>query len=207
MKRTLSFLAIAAVAVVIPAHAAAVYNVNFTGTVFQTQGATGQSIGSTVAGHFDLDSGTDLFLDFTIAGKSIAAGYQSFATIGPALTDAIYTAQVSPVSSGGTSNSTFSLDLSSLSTWPSADTVITLLTDTTQLTTNLDKVTNPLSAFPSTFRYFTANADGTNVVALNANLTSLTAAVVVAATPEPATLTLLVSSLLGLALFVHRRRA
>jgi hypothetical protein len=206
MKRTLSFLAIAALAVVVPAHAAAVYSVSFTGTVFQTQGATGQSNGSTVTGHFDLDSGTDTFLDFTIAGKSVAAGYQSFATIGPALTDAIYTAQVSPVASGGTSNSTFSLDLSSLSTWPSADNVITLLTDTAQLTTNLDKVTNPLSAFPSTFRYFTANADGSNVVALDANLTSLSASVV-AATPEPATLTLLISSLLGLGLFVRRRRA
>jgi hypothetical protein len=205
MKRTLSVFAIAAVAVVIPAHAAAVYNVNFTGTVFQTQGATGQSVGSTVTGHFDLDGGTGNFLDFTIAGRSVAAGYQSFASIGPALTDAIYTAELSPVVSGGTINSTFTLDLSALSTWPSADTVFTLLTDTTQLTNNLDKVTNPLSVFPSTFRYYTANADGTNVVSLNANLTSITATAV-AATPEPASLVLVVSSLVGLGLFIRRPR-
>jgi hypothetical protein len=204
MKRTLSFIAIAALAAVVPADAAAIA-VDFTGTVSQTQGATGQAIGSTVTGHFDLDNGTRTFLDFTISGHSVAAGFQSFATIGPALTDAIYTAQLSPVASGGTINSTFSLDLSSLSAWPSADTALTLLTDTAQLTSNLDTITNPLSAFPSTFRYFTGNADGTNVVALNANLTSLRAAVV-AATPEPASLVLLVSALIGLAFLVRRHR-
>ena len=97
------------------------------------------------------------------------------ASIGPALTDAIYTAQVSPVLATGTPNRTFSLDLSSLTNWPSTDTAFTLLTDKTQLTTNLDTISNPLSAFPSTFNYFTANADGSNVVSLDANLTSVTA--------------------------------
>jgi hypothetical protein len=203
MKRTLSVLAIAAAAAVIPAHAAPIYSANFTGTVFQTQGATGQTIGSTVSGHFDLDGGTGSFLDFTIGGRSVAAGFQSFASIGPALTDAIFTAQVSPVSSGLPSNSSFTLDLSALTNWPSTDTAATLLTDTTQLRTNLDLASNPLSAFPSTFRYFTANADGTNVVSLAANLTSITAA---AAIPEPASLVLLVSSLVGLGLFVRRNR-
>ena len=153
-------------------------------------------------GHFDLNSATGNFLDFMIAGKSVASGYTSFASIGPALTDAIYTAQVSPVLASGTpSNSTFSLDLSSLTNWPSTDTAFTLLTDTTQLTTNLDTITNPLSAFPSTFNYYTANADGTNVVSLTANLTSITAM----ATPEPASLALVVPLLLGLGFFVRRR--
>jgi hypothetical protein len=201
MRRTLSVLAIAAVAAAVPAHAAPIYSVDFTGTVYQTQGGTGQVVGNSVTGHFDLDSTTNSFLDFTIAGRSVATGYLSSASIGPALTDAIYTAQVSPVALGAPGNSTFSLDLSSLSAWPSSDTAYTLLTDRTQLTTNLDTITNPLSAFPSTFNYYTANADGINIAALAANLTSITAT----ATPEPASLTLLASSLLGLSLFVRRR--
>ena len=201
MKHILSVLAIAALAAAVSAHAT-VYDINLTGTVYQTQGATGQSVGNTVTGHFDLDSTTGAFLDFMIAGQSVAPGYSSSATIVPAQTDAIYTAQVSPVASGAPGNSTFSLDLSSLSTWPSTDTAYTLLSDTTQLTTNLDTVNNPSSAFPSTFNYYTASANGTNVVALNADLTSLTATTAV---PEPANLALIASSLLIVGLFVRRR--
>src|SRR5215467_8188898 len=202
MKNNLSALAIATLAVLsaAPAYADVLYSVNFTGTVYQTQGATGQSVDSTVTGHFDLNSTTASYLDFTIAGKSVAPGYVSFATIGPARTDAIYTAQVSPVSSGMPSNNTFTLDLSSLSTWPSTDTAYTLLTDTAQLATKLDTITNPLSAFPSTFSYYTANADGTNVVALAANLTSVTATAV----PEPGGITLITPLLLTLGFFVRR---
>ncbi len=47
MKLTLSVLAIAALAAAVPANAA-VYAVSFTGTVYQTQGATGQAVGSSV---------------------------------------------------------------------------------------------------------------------------------------------------------------
>jgi hypothetical protein len=205
MKCTLSVFVIAAVAAVVPAHAATISS-TFTGTVAQTQGATGETVGSTVTGHFDLDSTTGNFLDYIIAGMSAASGYSSSATFSPGGVtnpfDAIYTAQVSPLVVGGTSNNSFTLDLSSLTSWPSTDTVYTLLTDTNQLTTNLDTINNPLSAFPSTFGYYTANANGTSIVSLTANLTSISAAVV---TPEPASLTLVAFSLLGLALLGRRR--
>lgn len=99
------------------------------GIVSLTQGATGQAVGNSVAGRFDLDSLTGSFLNFSIAGQSIAPDFASTASIGPARTDAIYTAQISPVSTGMPQNSTFSLDLSSLTTWPSTLTPYTLLID------------------------------------------------------------------------------
>ena len=201
MQQTISILAMAALAAVVPAYATS-YSVNFAGTVSQTQGITGEAVGSLVTGHFDLDSTTGSYLDFSIAGKSAATGFASSATLGPALFDAIYSAQVSPVSTGTSANSTFTLDLSSLSTFPTTDTAFTLLSDDTQLTTNLDTVSNPLSAFPSTFSYYTANADGTSVASLNANLTTISTI----ATPEPGSFALLVPSLLGLGLFIRRRR-
>lgn len=200
MKRTLSALAIMALTAVVPMYAS-VYSVDFTGVVDQSQGSTGDLVGSTITGHFDLDSSSGSFLDFTIAGNSVAAGYSSSAVLVPPYTDALYTAQLSPVSSGGSTNSTFTLDLSSLSSWPTTDNVYTLLTDTTQLSTNLDTINNPLSTFPSSFGYYTATASGTNVASLNADLTSVSVV-----TPEPANLTLLGCSLLGIAFLLRSRR-
>lgn len=206
MKRTLSALGIAAFLAAMPMYAS-VYSVDFTGVVDQTQGATGDPLGSSVTGHFDLDSSSGTFLDFTIAGKSVAAGYSSSAVLSPPFADAVYTAQISPVSSGGSTNSTFSLDLSSLSFWPETDNVYTLLTDTTQLSTNLDTINDPASAFPSNFGYYTATASGTNVVSLNADLTSLSVTTSGTATPEPANLALLGGALLSAGFFLRRRKA
>jgi len=103
------------------------------------------------------------------------------------------------VPQGGSTNSIFAFDLSSLSTWPTTDTALTLLTDANRLATNLDTVTNPNSLFPSMFSYYTASADGSHIVSLTADLTAIGVS-----TPEPASLPLLVSSMLGLA--TARRR-
>jgi hypothetical protein len=199
MKHTLSTLVFIALAASVPAHAT-LYTADFTGVVSQTQGATGRSIGNTISGHFDFDTVANKFLAFIIDGKSVATGYSSILSIVPARTDAIYTAQVSPLTPGATSNSSFTLDLSSLTTWPAGDSVLTLLLDKNQLATNLDTANNPASLFPSTFGYYTANAAGGNVVALTANLTSITASA-----PEPATVGLVISAMLGLGILVRRR--
>lgn len=203
MKRILYFLAITAMAVATPAHAGFIFSADFTGVVDQTQGATGFSPGDTVTGHFDIDSGTGKFLDFKIGGKSVEPNFDSTATFSPGNFDAFYTAAVSPVAQNTPSNSSFTLDLSSLTSWPAFDNVYTLLIDKNQLATNLDTASNPKSnGFPSTFSYYTANANGSSVVSLGANLTSITATA-----PEPGTLAVAASALLGLGLMARRRRA
>jgi hypothetical protein len=200
MKQNLS-LAIAAMAAAFTVSAqAANYSVSFTGLVYQTVGATGRSDDDTVSGGFVLTPGG--FSSFEVDGLSVAPGYDSKPYITPDEFDAIYEAQVSPVATGGSINSTFALDLSSINGWPSSDTAQTLLTDTNQLTTNLDTIANDPNNFlsDSTFSYYTANSDGTGVVSLAVDLTSLNVAV-----PEPMSLPLLASSLLGMAV-VRRRR-
>ena len=199
MKATLSILTIAALAAVVPGHASTI-SASFTGTVSQTTGATGRAVGNTISGHFDVDSVTGSFLDFMIDGKSPLAGYLSTEAFTAGNFDAIYTAQVSPVALGTPSNSSFTLDLSSLSNWPFTDTPLTLLLDNGQLATNLDTIGNPMSSNPSFFSYYTAQSNGSNVVALRANLTSISAV------PEPANVSLVMCSLLGVGVFLRRRR-
>jgi hypothetical protein len=197
MHRSLLILAAAAFVSVIPARAT-VFSVSFAGTVTLTQGATGENVGNPVSGSFTLDDADGQFSSFTIGAQSAPAG--SLATNSLGFFDAIYQDQISPVTSGGNLNSTFTLDLSSMTQWPvGVDTIYTLLTDGSQLPSNLDISGD---SFTSTFGYLTSDAAGNNVASLNADLTSLT----VTATPEPATFALLGSSLLGLGMILRRRR-
>jgi len=200
MKPT-HLLAIAALATAaaLPAQAE-ILEVAFTGSVVTAVGATPDGVGDTVSGEFFINTATGGLSSFTVAGQSIPAGYDSTALLTPGRTDAIYQEQISPVALGVSTNYTAALDLSSLTTWPSTDTAITLLTDTHQLATNLDTVTNPLSAFPSTFTYNESLSDGTTIALLTSDVTDLT----VVPAPEPASLLLLASSMLGLA--AARRR-
>lgn len=205
MKRVSTLgLAIAALATLAAplAHAqASVLDVTFSGVVSTETGAA-SAVGSTVSGEFLYNTATGSFLSFSIDGQSVAPGFASLLSQTPDTYSSTYTAQVSPVATGGTLNSTFALDLESLNGWPEAP--VALLQDATQLATNLD---TPLSdpadlGVYSSFTYYTGNANGTNVNTLTATLESIQ----VNSVPEPGSYALM---LLGLALvgFSARRRA
>lgn len=194
MNRFLSLtVAGAAVASSLSANAD-VINAKFSGTV-STQINSGLSVGTAVSGAFAYDTVASRYLTFTIAGQSVAAGFASAADVTPDLYSAIYEAQVSPLQQGGTLNSTFALDLEGLNPW-SSNNALALLTNAAQLAANLD-------AASSSFGYFTANSDGTNVRALNATLTGLQ----VIAVPEPSTAALLLAGIAAIGFSgIHRRR-
>ena len=197
MRRSLLIFAAAAFATV-PSAYATIFSVSFSGVVIDSTGATGDSVGNTIAGSFSLNDGSGQFSSFTIDSKNAPAG--SLANNSYGLFDAIYEDQISPVSAGGNVNSTFTLDLSSVNGWPTGtDTIYTLLTDSSQIPGNLDTSGD---FFTTTFGYYTSDAAGNNVVQLDADLTSLT----VTATPEPASFTLLSIALAGIGFLVPRRR-
>ena len=205
MKRIASLaLAIAAVGVSVSARADNVLDVSFSGVVSAEVGLSTSLVNSTVTGQFLYDTTTQSFQSFTINGQSVAPGFQSLLAQTPDTFSSTYTAQVSPVTTGGTLNSTFALDLESLNGWP--ETPLALLTDSNQLATNLDTpASDPGQALGtnSSFNYYIANANGTNVTSLTATLESIS--VQVNSVPEPGTYALMLAGL-GLVCLMGRRR-
>ena len=167
---------------------AAIIDARFSGTV-SDQTNTTFAVGTAIAGEFVYDTAVRRYLSFDIGGQSVAPGYASTASVTPDLFSAIYRAQVSPLL-GGSTNSTFVVDLEGIAPWASND-AVRLLLDTARLATNLD------TAF-STFGFFTGNADGTGVRSLNATL----AAIRVTAVPEPGSAAL---AMIGLTALGWRR--
>ena len=186
-------LAMAAALATSAAHAVVV-SATFTGLV-QSQVNAGFVLDSPITGSFAYDTASSEFLSYAIGGQSVAAGFQSTASLTPDLYTALYTAQLSPLQPGITVNSTFSLDLEGFAPWTAAS-AIGLLGDASQLSANLDLP-------DSTFRFYTANADGSGVRSAVAQLTGISA---VAAVPEPGTFALLALGLGAVGWYGGRRQ-
>ena len=141
-------------------------------------------------GEFVYSTGANAFLWFNIDGRSIDSGFDSSASVTPDLYSAIYQAQISPVSMGGTVNETFVLDLEGLNPWPSAD-AIALLTNAS-LPGNLDTAN-------STINFYIDKGQGidSNTPSSPNGVTSISTTI-----PEPSSL-----ALAGLPLLALLRRA
>ncbi len=187
LARLAAVLAVAATG----AAEANILDARFGGTV-DTQTNTSFTTGAAITGEFLYDTVVGRFLSFTVGGQSVAAGFASSASITPDRYSAFYQAQVSPLS-GGSTNSTFVVDLESINQWPSTN-ALSLLQNTVQLTTNLDTML-------SNFGFYNANADGTGIRSLSATLSSIN----VTAIPEPGTAALVVLGLSALGLRRRRR--
>ena len=194
MKRISALTAtLAATLATLSAHAAVV-NASFTGLV-QSQSNTAFAVDAPISGSFSYDTTTATYLSFVVGGQSVAAGFMSTAALSPDLYTALYTAQLSPLQSATAVNSTFSLDLEGNSQW-SATNAIGLLSDSAQLASNLDLP-------DSSFRYYMANADGSAVHAVVAQLTGVN---VIGAVPEPSNVALLALGLVPIFLLRGKRR-
>jgi hypothetical protein len=199
MNRFTKWAAAAALATVCAASQATLLDARFSGNV-QTQQNTAFSVGSAVSGEFVYDTTLTRFVSFMIGGQSVAPGFASTASVTPDLFEALYRAQVSPVGIGGTSNSTFTLDLESITGFPSTD-AIALLTNAAQLDSNLELGAN--ADFPSMFGFFDADSDGTNIRSLEATLSAVQVAVI----PEPEALGLFGIGAVALVGLRSRRRS
>lgn len=170
--------------------------VDFTGTVSSETG-TSYAVGAAISGSFAYDTTSASFLSFAVGGQHIPTGYTSSVSFTPDMYSAFYIAQISPLQPGVTVNRTFTLDLEAANgPWTSAN-PIALLSDSAQLAGNLDPSM-------SNFGFYMANADGTAVQSLSAQLNSVE---VVAAVPEPGTTALVSLGLLAVGWRAARRRA
>ena len=173
---------------------AAVVSASFSGLV-QTQSNTSFATNSAISGSFSFDTGSNTFVSYVVGGQVVAPGFASVVNFTPDMFTALYVAQLSPVPQGTSTNSTFTLDLEALNAPWASPSASALLGDSAQLAADLDTAN-------SSFGFYTANSDGSNVRSVNARLTNLQ---VIPGVPEPGTFALLGLGLLAIGV-LHVRR-
>jgi PEP-CTERM motif len=187
MKSLLTLsLAVVALSTTVSAQAV-IIDAKFSGKVTEQVGTT-FAVNAAISGQFLYDTDLSKYTSFVIGGLSVAPGYSSIADMTPDRNTVLYEAQVSALNPGVTVNNTFKLNLEAGGNPFPAVTAIALLTNS-GLASNLDPLV-------SSFGYYTANANGTNIKSLSASLTSLT----VTAVPEPSTALMLAAGAAVLAL-------
>jgi type 1 fimbria pilin len=169
------------------------YTAQFSGTVLAQTGTT-LAVDAPVSGQFVYDTETSRYTSFTIGSYAVAPGYESSAAMTPDQYSSIYQAQLSTLLPSPGLNSSFTLNLEGITKWPGVD-ALALLGNTASLASNLDA--------SSSFGFYIANSDGTNVQSMTASLGSLT----VAAVPEPGSWALMLSGLAVVGAGRLRRKA
>jgi hypothetical protein len=170
MKRLLTLAAAVAAVTCAMTAQAEIIDATFTGAV---DAGNAYAPGTTLTGNFAYNTDTQSYLYFNIGDYNAVPAFTSVAQIVAGQFTALYEAQVTSIGTASAIDSAFTLDLEAVTQWATATNAVALLTDGSQLPSNLDPSSN--------FSFYIGNADGSNISSATAGLSSLT----VTAVPLP----------------------